>query len=131
MFGTNIFSRGLHSIEPICGQFEELFETGDETPSIVAAIRLNDMFSELTRMYQSNGCLVESETASCSLIKLPPYWFSHYRDIVIGLSRTSLFTTYIRIPTEIWTMGWRIETKRSSEEMTIIPYNIPGNLMDT
>ena len=126
-----MFSRGSHSIEPICGQFEELFETGDETPSIVAAIRLNDMFSELTRMYQSNGGLVESETASCSLIKLPTYWFNLFRDIVIGLSRTSLFTTYLRIPTEIWTMGWRIETKRSSEEMTIIPYNIPGNFMDT
>ena len=130
-FGTNMFSHGSHSIEPKCWKFDELFESGEETPSIVAAIRLNDMFSQLVRMYQFNGCFEGSETGFSSMTKLPPDWFKSYRDIVIALSRTPLFTTYMRIPTEIWTMGWRVEAKSTfgSEEMTVFPYNIPGNML--
>ena len=125
-FGTSIFSHGSHSNQPICGQFEEIFESGEETPSIVAAIRLNDMLSELILVYQSSSCSEGSEIGSSSLTKLPPDWFKNYRDIVIGLSRTPLFTTYMRIPTEIWTMGWRVEPQITSNEMLVIPYNIPG-----
>ena len=130
-FGTNMFSHGSHSIEPKCWKFDELFESGEETPSIIAAIRLNDMFSELVRMYQLNGGFEDSDTRYSRMTKLPQYWFKSFRDIVIGLSRTPLFTTYMRIPTEIWKMGWRVEEKSciSSEEMIVFPYNIPGNIL--
>ena len=127
-FATNIFSRGSPCAEPKCAKFDELIDSGKEGPGVIACIRLNDMFSELVRMYQANIGVDSFDAGITCVKKLSAEWLWNFRDIVIGLSRFSVFTTYLRIPTEIWTMGWEVDPGNSynSELLTVFPYNIPG-----
>ena len=127
-FGTSMFTNGSSCVEPKCIKIEELFESGEETPSIVACIRLNDMFSELVRMYQSNIGVGTSQKGLTCVAKLSSAWLRNYGDLVIGLSRFPIFTTYLRIPTDIWKMGWSTESSNVSnlDNITVFPYNIPG-----
>ena len=131
LFANNAFSQGFNvRHEASCNKFEKLFELGEETPSVVACVRLNDMFSELVRLYQTNIGVSSSETGSNSMTKLSSGWLRNFRDIIIGLSRFPIFTTYLRIPTEIWTMGWQVDDQNQSnlEDATVFPYNIPGKV---
>ena len=123
-----MFTNGSSCVEPKCIKIEELFESGEETPSIVACIRLNDMFSELVRMYQSNIGVGTSQKGLTCVTKLSSVWFRNFEDLVIGLSRFPIFTTYLRIPTDIWKMGWSTESSNVSnlDNITVFPYNIPG-----
>ena len=127
-FATNIFSRVSPCAEPKCAKFDQLIDSGEEGPGVIACIRLNDMFSELVRMYQANIGVEAFEAGITCVKKLSAEWLWHFRDIIIGLSRFPVFTTYLRIPTEIWNMGWEIDKSHSynSELVTVFPYNIPG-----
>ena len=86
------------------------------------------MFSELVRMYQANIGIESFEAGITCVKKLSTEWVRNFRDIVIGLSRFPVFTTYMRIPTEIWKIGWEVNSGNlhSREEATVFPYNIPG-----
>ena len=37
---------------------------------------------------------------------MPSYWYKSYEQILIGLCRLDKVTQYLRIPPELWSLGW-------------------------
>lgn len=37
---------------------------------------------------------------------MPKCWLDSYKAVIVGLCRLPIFTSYVRIPPELWTLGW-------------------------
>lgn len=89
------YSIGTSNQVPICSAFKVASEEGQETATIVACIKLNDLFTDLL-----------DGKASKAKAVMPRCWFDSYQSIIIGLCRLTKFTSYLRNPPELWTLGW-------------------------
>ena len=70
----------------LCPAFKVASDEKQETPTMVASIKLNELFSDLTNK------------ESKAKILMPEFWFQPYKAMVIGLCRLDKFTSYMRIP---------------------------------
>lgn len=80
---------------PICPAFKVAADEDQTTPCIAACIQLNELFTDLMLFSQSKAKKA-----------MPSNWFRSYESILIGLCRLEKFTLYMRIPPELWTLGW-------------------------
>ena len=74
----------------LCPAFKVASDEKQETPTMVASIKLNELFSDLTNK------------ESKAKILMPEFWFQPYKAMVIGLCRLDKFTSYMRIPPGIF-----------------------------
>ena len=79
---------------PLCPAFKVASEEDQETPTMVASIKLNELLTDLS-------C---KDSKARNL--MPDCWYKPYKSMVIGLCRLDKFTSYMRIPPELWTLGW-------------------------
>ena len=70
-------------------------ETDEANLTIEAAMQLNELFSDWVAPDKSKA-----------KDKMPSQWRQSYEKILLGLCRLHKFTLYIRIPPELWTLGW-------------------------
>ena len=82
---------------PVCASFKAARESGEETPLSASCILLNELLSDF---------LAENSKAK---ILMPENWLESYKCILIGLGRLEKLTLYMRIPPELWTLGWNPE----------------------
>ena len=52
---------------------------------------------------------------------MPKSWFVSYQRILIGLCRLNKVTLYLRIPPELWTLGWSPMTDLENLTFPSIP----------
>ena len=79
---------------PTCPAFKVASEESQETPTMVASMKLNELLTDLTN----------KDSKARSL--MPDCWYKPYKGLIIGLCRLDKFTSYMRIPPELWILGW-------------------------